>query len=105
MEPDFETLFKQYFDIEKIKNELHLGLENLKKSDELEEEITVFLKKETNYFTEFAGIKISIFNAYRREPFFFARLNIFDSKTNIVKAWYDLEYSLTFEILDDYFNW
>lgn len=104
MEPDFETLFKQHFDIGKIERELHLGLENLKKSNELEEEIIVFLKNEASYFTEFAGIKLFIFNNYRRKPFFRARLNICDRKTNTVKGWYDREYSLTLEILDDYFD-
>jgi hypothetical protein len=53
----------------------------------------------------FSGITLHILNESKRKPFFMAHLAISDINNKVRDiAWYEIEYSLSGEILDNYFD-
>lgn len=101
-----EQHFIESVDISKIKddlvklfNELINNIENI----EILNEINSLAKGEPLVFT-FESIKLHLLNQHTRAPYLWARLDISTEASNKPFAWYDLEYGVNGEVLDDYID-
>lgn len=102
---EFEAQVQETINVEKVKEELTSGLNhNLAENKILKDEFDVFLSGRA-FTTEFGGISIMILNANGREPYYIARMHLYESnnKTEGAQiATYEIEYSADGEILDDF---
>jgi len=102
---ELESQVKEKIDIDKIKQELLNGLnQNLSDNKALKKEFDEFLDGRT-FTPEFAGISIMVLNSNGRQPYYIARMHLYDAgnKTEGAQlATYEIEYSTDGEILDDF---
>jgi hypothetical protein len=101
---NIELYFTGLINLDEVKRKLNDGFSNLIRMGDLDSISADFLADSSKYHTEFDCIRLYLFNTSKRPPYFMARLNIIENETNLLKAWYDQEYSLDIQVLDDYFD-
>lgn len=102
----FEEKIKSSIDVEGLKKEAEdcfkYTLRN-KEGNDVEESLSSVLGKD-EFLCQFSGITLHLLNSDSRKPFLRVRLDILNKRSKNYIAWYEVEYGLDGEILDDYFD-
>ncbi|WP_129020189.1 hypothetical protein [Edaphocola flava] len=103
---EIENQFSTSCNIDKIKDDLTQSFFRLihnEENIEIKNEIDEYAKG-NDLVLIFSGISLHILNHNKRAPYFFARLDISTNSLNNPFAWYDIEYGVQGEFLDDYLD-
>jgi len=103
---EIENQFSTLCDIDKIKDDLTQSFFRLihnAENIEIKDEIDKHAKGE-DFVLTFSSISLHILNHNKRAPYLFARLDISTNTLNKPFAWYDIEYGVQGEFLDDYLD-
>ena len=103
---EIEEIVRNNIDEAQLKLNLVSGLKDSLKNPEIIQDLRGedFLN-ETLFKYEFSEITICVLNASTREPFFRAKIDVIDRRSGLVAAYYEQEYGLGMEVLDDLFVW
>lgn len=99
-----EEELKLSFDESKLNLELKKNFKNLYLLNEDVKKSINDLLNGYEYITSFSGITFHLLNKDFRSCFWRARINIINPKTKLIIAWYEVEYDIDDNILDDYFD-
>lgn len=102
----FEEIVRSSIDIDALKQEI----ENCFKHTVENSDGNVVAKDlfgvlgNDGFFYKFSGVNIHLLDGYGRRPVLRVRLDIFNVRSGIMVAWYELEYGTDGEKLDEYFD-